>query len=118
VGATPFGPYGNYSGLSLAARRAARRNGMAAHASAALRAAQSKLDELDAFVSANFGGPWAAAGIGAGRAKARKHFLAAVAGWVQGGWFGEGWPSIGARVSGAERRSPGGLEGGQTSCEA
>ncbi|GBF94529.1 hypothetical protein Rsub_07063 [Raphidocelis subcapitata] len=84
VGATPFGPYGNYSGLSLAARRAARRNVMAAHASAALRAAQGKLDELDAFVSEHFGGPWAAAGIGAGRAKARKRFLTAIAGKPHG----------------------------------
>jgi hypothetical protein len=63
---------------------AARRNALLAHAVAALRASQHKLDELDAFVAAHFEGPWVAAGIGAGKQKGRRHFVDTVVGWAAG----------------------------------
>lgn len=78
VGATPFGPYSNYSEVPETVANAARRNLLIAHAAAALREGQKRLDALDAFVSENFEGPWAAAGIDDDKHEARKHFLGAV----------------------------------------
>ena len=78
VGATPFGPYSNFSGVSDALQNAARRNLLIAHAAAALREGQRRLDAFDAFVATHFEGPWAAAGVGADRHDARRHFLGAV----------------------------------------
>ncbi|KAI8469957.1 MAG: hypothetical protein J3K34DRAFT_521754 [Monoraphidium minutum] len=75
VGATPFGPYSNFSGVSEMIQNVARRNLLLTHVSAALRAAQHRLDDLDAFVADHFEGPWAAAGVGGGRAEGRRHFL-------------------------------------------
>ena len=79
VGATPFGPYSNYSGVSDALRGAARRNLLLASLAAALREAQASLDGLDAFVAAHFLGPWAAAGLEGDAREGRRHFLDTVA---------------------------------------
>lgn len=79
AGATPFGPYSNFSGVSGLMQGAARRNLLLSHVSAALRASQEKLDEVDDFVEAHFQGPWDAAGMGATGAEGRKHFLDTVA---------------------------------------
>ena len=58
----------------------ARRNLLLSHLSAALRAAQEKLDELDEFVADHFEGPWSAVGVGGAGAEGRKHFLDMVVG--------------------------------------
>ncbi|KIZ06288.1 hypothetical protein MNEG_1669 [Monoraphidium neglectum] len=79
VGATPFGPYSNYSDVSELMQNAARRNLLLSHVSAALRATQHRLDALDDFVADNFESPWAAAGVGPGALEGRKHFLDTVA---------------------------------------
>lgn len=80
VGATPYGPYSNFSGVSEIATNAARRNLLLGHVAAALREGQGRLDEFDAFVEDHLQGPWAAAGIGADRVDGRRHFLDTVAG--------------------------------------
>lgn len=85
VGATPFGPYSNFSGMSDAAAAIARRNLLLSHVSAALRGAQERLDAFDAFVAAHLEGPWGAAGIGKDVQRRRRRFLETVTACVGGG---------------------------------
>ncbi len=75
VGATPFGPYGAYAGVSEMMQNAARRNILLSHIAAGLKAAQHRLEEFDEFVSMHFEGPWARVGMGEGAMESRKHFL-------------------------------------------
>lgn len=75
VGATPFGPYSSFAGVSGITQNAARRNLLLSHVSAALRASQGELNALDAFVAGHFMSPWAAAGIGDDKQEGRRHFL-------------------------------------------
>lgn len=75
AGATPFGPYSNYEGVSEIMQNAARRNVLLAHVGAALRQLQQQLDALDAFVAHHFKGPWAGAGLG----DSGRHWLDTVA---------------------------------------
>ncbi|KAF8055392.1 hypothetical protein HT031_006759 [Scenedesmus sp. PABB004] len=74
-GATPFGPYSNYDGVSEIMQNAARRNELLAHVSAALRQLQHQLDAVDAFIAHHFAGPWEAAGM----RDAHRHWLDTVA---------------------------------------
>jgi hypothetical protein len=75
VGATPFGAYSNYSGISQITQNVARRNLLLAHTAAALREVQRRLDAVDEFVADHFEGPWAAAGVTNGKIPGRRHFL-------------------------------------------
>lgn len=75
VGATPFGPYSNYSGVSESMHNAARRNLLLAHVSAALKHLQHELDRIDGFVAGHFAGPWEAAGM----MDSNRHWLDTVA---------------------------------------
>jgi len=63
VGATPFGPYSNFTGVSEITQSIARRNLLLSHTSAMLKQLQEQLNEFDAFVSRHFQGPWEAAGM-------------------------------------------------------
>eukprot|EP00775_Hariotina_reticulata_P008516 gene8516-8698_t len=87
-GATPFGPYSNYSGVSEIMQNAARRNALLSHVSAALRQLQHQLDAVDAFVGHHFKGPWETAGL----KDAHRHWLDTVARSAEGlaKWGGEG----------------------------
>eukprot|EP00878_Enallax_costatus_P009803 GHUV01010236.1.p1 GENE.GHUV01010236.1~~GHUV01010236.1.p1 ORF type:complete len:735 (+),score=167.23 GHUV01010236.1:318-2522(+) len=75
AGATPFGPYSNYEGVSEIMQNAARRNQLLAHVGAALRQLQHQLDAVDAFVDHHFRGPWEPAGL----KDAKRHWLDTVA---------------------------------------
>lgn len=84
VGATPFGPYAGWSGVSDILQGAARRNLLLASLAAALRESQRSLDGLDAFVRERFLGPWADVGIDSDKQEGRRHFLDTVAGTRHG----------------------------------